>query len=100
MPGDSSSADHANAIGTVYLRAGYLADRTHREILGLMRQYAPLAVAGSDFTQVEANSVRGKRARTADVVDHPAMIRDHRRYDVIATYVESLNELINVHDPA
>ena len=88
----------ANAIDTVYLRAGYLADPTSEQIQELVREYAPLQVASADQQVNEANSARSIELQQQMWSITQAMIRDSGGSDVIATYVESLNDMINAHE--
>ena len=48
----------ANAIGTVYLRAGYLPQPAADETRELLREYAPLRIDVADRAQVVANFER------------------------------------------
>src|SRR3954465_13426484 len=50
--------DEANAIGTTYLRAGYLPEPASTEIRERLREYAPLRIATGDRDQLQANIER------------------------------------------
>ena len=91
--------DQANAIDTVYLRAGYLAEPTASQIRALVREYAPLQVGTtSDLQKIEANAAQSIELQQQMWSITEAMIRDTGGSDVIATFVESLNDLINTHE--
>ena len=55
--------EEANAIGTTYLRAGYLPDPASSEIRELLREYVPLRINVADRDQFAANfAENGDRA--------------------------------------
>ena len=54
--------EEANAIGTTYLRAGYLPEPASSEIRELLREYVPLRIAGHPTT----NLAGGHRALDRD----------------------------------
>jgi hypothetical protein len=86
----------ANAIGTAYLRAGYLPQPQSEQIRELFREYAPLRIATSDPARLEGAIAESERihgelwALTEEVV---AL----QPNDVVAIYVESVNEVIDLH---
>ena len=59
--------EDANAIGTVYLQADYLPVPQDEQMKALLREYAPLRVAGKDQDQVRANLAPIGRAASPDV---------------------------------
>ena len=87
----------ANAIGTAYLRAGYLPQPQGEQIRNLFREYAPLRVATSDPTQLQSaiqESVRIQNEVWA-LTEEVAQLRSD---DLVALYVESVNEVIDLHE--
>jgi hypothetical protein len=85
-----------NAIGTTYLRAGYLSEPASSDSRELLAAYVPLRVATSDQARLAANI-----ARSEEIQDELwAIAEDVARTegsDVVALYVESLNEVIDLH---
>ena len=53
--------DEANAIGTTYLRAGYLNEPYRTEARNLLREYTDLRLAALDRTQLAAAIVRSEQ---------------------------------------
>jgi hypothetical protein len=88
----------ANSIGTTYLRAGYLPEPTSSETRELLRAYVPLRINVADREQLAANF-----ARSAELLDQmwakaEALARTTDRGDLVAIYIESLNETIDLHE--
>ena len=86
----------ANAIGTTYLRAGYLPAPYGDESRVLLREYVPLRVNTSDRVSLAANIARSEEIQAQLWTRAEAVARDHGS-DVNALYIESLNELIDLH---
>jgi hypothetical protein len=87
----------ANAIGTMYLRAGYLPAPASRDIRELAREYAPLRIATSDMAVVKANIARSAEIHTKlwDIAEELA--RRAPESVAIGIFIESLNEMIDLH---
>jgi hypothetical protein len=88
----------ATAINTTYLRAGYLPDPYRSEIRDLLREYVPLRVAPEGITEAEV--VAGV-ARSNEIQDELWVVTEEvavelDRSDIIALYVESVNDVITV----
>jgi hypothetical protein len=91
--------DEANAIGTVYLRAGYLPEPAASQTRELLRQYVPLRINTSDSVLLQANFDRSSQiqtqlwsiaeplARTPAAAPAPPLV---------ALYISSLNDLIDL----
>jgi hypothetical protein len=87
----------ANTLETLYLRAGYLSEPNASEMQDLVREYLPLRIGTSDRAQLAANieeseSIQAEMWRIAE---------DEARTngsDVTALFIESLNEVINLHE--
>ena len=88
--------EEANAIGTVYLRAGYLPQPAADQTRELLRRYAPLRINTDDREQLMANF-----ARSADIQQQlwaiaEPLARSTLDSPVLAIYIESLNDLIDL----
>ncbi len=89
----------ANSVGTTYLRAGYLPEPASSDIRGLLREYVPLRI-------VETNDLADLRVRMARSVELHAQLwsiteelaRTMPESDVLALFIESLNETIDLHE--
>ena len=87
----------ANAIGTTYLRAGYIPEPASSDVRTLLREYVPLRIAPSDQATLATNIARSRElledmwAIAEDVARSPAS------NDVTALFIESLNETIDLN---
>jgi hypothetical protein len=90
--------EEANAIGTTYLRAGYLpqpaADRTRE----LLREYAPLRVTTADQDQLQANLARSTQLQDELWAIAEELARTTPDSQVLAIYIESLNDMIDLQE--
>jgi hypothetical protein len=87
----------ANSVGTTYLRAGYLPEPASSEIKALLREYVPLRILTDDLTDV-----RARIARSVEIQDKlwsiaEELARATPDSDVLALYIASLNEMIDLH---
>jgi hypothetical protein len=90
--------EEANAIGTTYLRAGYLPEPASTQIRDLLREYAPLRVATADRARLQANieqsavignqiwSIGEDLAKTTD------------QGDLLSLFLDSTNQMIDLHE--
>ena len=90
----------ANAIGTTYLRAGYLSEPASSESRELIREYVPLRIvpagaAAADIADSE-EITRGAEIREELWSIAEGLARATPEDDMLAIYVESLNETIDV----
>jgi hypothetical protein len=88
----------ANAIGTTYLRAGYLPEPASSEIRELLRQYVPLRIVVTDSTDIEAdiassNAILGQLWSIGEGV-----ARTTDQGDLVSLFLDSLNETIDLHE--
>jgi hypothetical protein len=85
-----------NAIGTLYLRAGYLDEPASSDMRTLIREYVPLRIAPSDEAQIVANVERSEElhAQMWAIAEDVAQAQPS---DVTALFIESLNEVIDLH---
>lgn len=92
--------DEANAIGTTYLRAGYLPEPASGQIRNLLREYVPLRIVATD---VSAADLAAGIARSQQILDQTWTIsedlaRTTDQGDLVSTYIESLNDTINLNE--
>ena len=88
--------EETNAIGTTYLRAGYLDEPAGSDMRDLLREYVPLRIATTDDALLVANLERSEQ-----LLDEMwAIAEDVARAqpsDVTALFIEALNEVIDLH---
>jgi hypothetical protein len=88
----------ANAVGTAFLRAGYLPQPASSEIRSLLRGYVPLRSFSNDpedFSKRVARSVelQGKLWSIAE-----ELARATPESHVLGLFIDSLNEVIDLHE--
>jgi len=87
----------ANALGTTYLRAGYLSEPNSSQMRELVKVYVPLRIGTSDRAQLASNIVRSEELQ----IQMWAIAEDEARTnpsDVTALFIESLNDVIDLHE--
>jgi len=87
----------ANAIGTAYLRAGYLPEPASTQARELLREYVPLRIAGTDSNDLQA-AIDQSNAILAKLWTVTEGVARTNGSDVVAIYVESVNETIDLHE--
>jgi len=88
--------EEANALETTFLRAGYLSEPASTEVRNLLRVYAPLRINVLDPAEYEANLAASKDMLD-DLWEHAeAVAREGGNQPVVALFIESLNESIDV----
>jgi hypothetical protein len=87
----------ANAIGTTYLRAGYLPEPASNQARELLREYVPLRVVVTDTSHLEDQIERSKAILAKLWTVTEGVARDDGS-DVVALYVESVNDTIDLHE--
>ena len=85
-----------NAIGTTYLRAGYLSEPASSDSQALLREYVPLRIATSDRARLAAN-IEASEEIQAELWAIAEEVARTEGSDVTALYIESLNEVIDLH---
>ena len=90
--------DEANAIGTTYLRAGYLPAPYASDSRALLREYVPLRITATDQTVLRANF-----ARTLEIQDElwskaEELARATPGSVVLGLYIDSLNQTIDISE--
>ena len=89
--------DEANSIGTTYLRAGYLPEPASSQIQELLREYVPLRIV-SDQSNVSADVARSVAIQGQLWAIAQDVARTTDKGDLVALFIESLNETIDVHE--
>ncbi len=89
----------ANSVGTTYLRAGYLPEPASSEIRDLIREYVPLRISKTD----DLENVRVRMARSVELHAKlwciaEELARTTPESDVLALFIDSLNETIDLHE--
>jgi len=94
--------EEANAIGTASLRADFLPEPDRLEAKGLYKEYVELRVGFTQSGNLEAEHVKETLAESSRIQDRlwevaVANARKDMNSDVAALYIESLNEVIDIH---
>ena len=89
--------EEANTIRTTFLRAGYLAEPYGKDIQSLLREYVPLRIVSRDYTQLEAQDVRSKKIHAELWTQTKELIRQTPDTETKALFIESINDLIELH---
>jgi len=90
--------EEANAIQTTYLRAGYLPEPASSEIRNLLREYVPLRIDPSDAGTLLANNQRSDALLLQIWAIAEADAKVTQQGDLMSTFIESLNETIDLHE--
>jgi len=86
----------ANAIGTVYLRAGYLPQPASDQSRELLREYAPLRVNNGDASQLQAHFDQSAQIQAQLWAIAEPLARDATGSPVLALYISALNDMIDL----
>lgn len=89
--------EEANAIGTTFLRAGYLPAPVAEESRQLLRDYVPLRVNVDDSQLLASNFARSEEILDGLWADAEQLARELPDSVVLGLYVDSLNETIDLH---
>jgi hypothetical protein len=87
----------ANAIGTAYLRAGYLPEPASSQARELLRQYVPLRIVVTDAKDIQAD-IDQSNAILAKLWTVTEGMAKNNGSDVVALYVESVNDTIDLNE--
>jgi len=88
----------ANAVGTAYLRAGFLGEPDRTSVRDLLRDYVEVRLAAAvDATLFESAVTRSEEIHNQlwSIVEDN--VRQGRESDIMALFAESINEVIDVH---
>ncbi len=88
----------ANSIGTTFLRAGYLPEPAASDSRELLREYAFLRTATNDLEDTYARIARSVEIHDALWATAEGLARSTPESDVLAIYIESLNETIDLNE--
>lgn len=86
----------ADAIGTTYLRAGYLEQPVSTRSRELLREYVDMRLAALDRAQLETAIARSEEIQQ-ELWDQAEIVARNNPTPIIALYIGSLNELIDLH---
>ena len=87
----------ANAIGTTLLRAGYLPEPHSAQLEALLREYVPLRIV-EDQDELGAKIQRSVEIHNEAWTITEELARESGDRPVVAIFVESLNETIDLHE--
>jgi hypothetical protein len=87
----------ANSIGTTYLRAGYLPEPASSQIRELLRQYVPVRITLTDPNDLQADIDRSIQIQAQLWTIAEGVARSNGS-DVVALFIESLNDTIDMHE--
>jgi len=90
--------EEANAIGTTYLRAGYLPQPYGADSQELLREYVPLRINVADRGQLAANFARSTEIHAELWAKAEELARGTPESVVLGLYIETLNQMIDVHE--
>jgi hypothetical protein len=88
--------DEANAIGTTYLRAGYLEETISTESRLLLREYVDQRLALVD-PEKTANAIARSEQLHAQLWTQAEILAKEDPTPVSSLYISSLNEMIDIH---
>jgi len=88
----------ANAIGTTYLRAGYLPEPASSQLRELLREYVPLRIRTTTSGDLVADIQKSQEilSRMWAIAEGVAKTTDQG--DLVSTFIESLNDTIDIHE--
>jgi hypothetical protein len=86
----------ANAIGTTYLRAGYIGEPMSTESRQLLREYVDMRLAGVDRNRLDAVVTRSEQIHD-ELWSRAEVVARETPSPTIALYIASLNEVIDLH---
>lgn len=89
--------DEANAIGTTYLRAGYLPAPYSADTRALIREYVPLRINVDNRAELAVNFARSQVIHGELWAMAEELARADPSSDLLSLYIESLNEMIDLH---
>jgi hypothetical protein len=89
----------SNAVGTAYLRAGYLPEPASSQIRELLREYVPLRIVDYDLAHAE---IHARMARSVELHSKlwsvaEELARAAPESHAVALFIESLNQTIDLH---
>lgn len=88
----------ANAIGTTWLRAGYLPAPYAEEVRTLLRDYLPQRIASADAALVSERIERSVELQSALWSQTETLAREFPDSPLIGLFVEAVNEMLDLHE--
>jgi hypothetical protein len=88
----------ANAIGTTWLRAGYLDEPYSTNARTLLREYVPTRVNTADRELFARNQARSQELLTQLWKDAESLVRANPDSESVALYIETLNDTIDLQN--
>lgn len=82
----------ANAVGTVYLRAGYLPETVSDQTRELLREYVPLRIDTADRSLLDADLTRSDQIQAELWAMVEPLARSSPDSQVLALYISALND--------
>lgn len=89
--------DEANAIGTAYLRAGYLAEPYRKQIRDLLKEYVSIRLEALKPGKLEQGVKRSDELQDQLWQQAVAVAENNLNSDLVALFVQSLNDIIDLH---
>jgi hypothetical protein len=89
--------EEANSIGTTLLRTEYLPEPYSAELQTLLREYVPLRIVGEE-DELPAQVERSVEIHQEMWTLTERLAREHGELPVVAIFIESLNETIDLHE--
>ena len=89
--------EEANAIGTTYLRAGFLPAPNDEAVRTLLREYVPLRIARADLADLARSIERSEEIQDAVWAITEEVAETEGGSETFSLYVSSLNEMIDLH---
>ena len=88
----------ANAVGTAYLRAGFLDEPEQTSTRDLLREYIEVRLAAAeDVSLLESVVARSEEIHSELWSMVEDTVRQGNESDIMALFAESINEVIDVH---
>ena len=92
------TGQHFNAIGTAYLRTSFLNEADRADSRNLLREYVEIRLeAAADPETFEAAITRSEEIHTSLWSIVESSVAQGQDSDIMALFVESINEVIDVH---
>ena len=89
--------DEANAIGTTWLRTGFLPADERDSARALLREYVDIRLAAAESGEVEGAMKRSEEIQNALWAQATAAMNDEPRSVAAGLFVETLNDVIDLH---
>jgi hypothetical protein len=89
--------DEANAIGTTYLRAGFLDEPIRGESRALLREYVDVRIQANALDRLAEARIRAEQIHAELWSRAEVVARENPDSPIVALYIETLNDLIDIH---